>query len=349
MILNKNSPKIIFSPEHVLAIATKKGEDNQLIFAVMLTFFEKNGRFPAIKDSELLTFINAASEYLQCEVMLSECDWTSRTFDRFRQEIRFITGFRQATLNDKEAFIAHCKKTIFPLAPTWDQALEQCCDYFNNIKLEPYSEKQFHRFLNAAQHQFETEFFEQIEKSLSNETKKELDQLVEEDSASTTPITLTILKEARVYLKMNSILAEIQKYKDLQQIGLPNDLDNVGSRKLFLKYYDRVLIESPSHIRNHKTSIRYAYLALFFHIRKQVMTDTLSDLLLKLLKRINTKAEKFIDKKLRLDHKRVKGKMGTLLILAQTSKNNPKRNYWKNDLSKRVTRATRGNSNRPWV
>ncbi len=325
---NKQSQKITFLPEYTMAIATKKGEYNQLIFAVMLTFFEKNGRFPITKDLELPNFIHAASDYLQSEVALNECDWTSRTFDRFRQEIRFITGFRQATLKDKESFIAHCKRTIFPMAPTWDQALEQCFDYFKSVKLEPYSEKQLHRFLNAAHHQFESEFFEQIEKILSDKTKKALDQLVEDDLTkddftSIKSITLTTLKETRVYLKMNSVLAEIQKYKNLQHIELPDELMKTGTRKLLLKYYERVLVESPSHIRNHKASIRYAYLALFCHVRKQIMTDTLSDLLLKLLKRINTKAEKSIDKSLRLDHKRAKGKMGTLLILAQTSKNNP--------------------------
>lgn len=49
------------------------------------------------------------------------------------------------------------------------------------------------------------------------------------------------------------------------------------------------------------------------------MTDTLTDLLLKLLKRILTKAESSVDKALALDNKRVKGKMGTLLALAKKS------------------------------
>jgi TnpA family transposase len=53
------------------------------------------------------------------------------------------------------------------------------------------------------------------------------------------------------------------------------------------------------------------------------MTDTLTDLLLKLLQRILTRAERSVDRALQLDNKRVKGKMGTLLSLAKQSIDHP--------------------------
>lgn len=125
-------------------------------------------------------------------------------------------------------------------------------------------------------------------------------------------------------LKSYSIFYELQKYKHLQTLNIPQNLSDIGIRKLFLKYYERVLIESPSHLKNHADSIRYAYLASFCYIRQQITVDTITDLLLKLLHRIAKKAESSVDKSLKLDNKRVAGKMGTLLVLAKTSKDHPK-------------------------
>lgn len=324
---------ITFTSEQIQAIGSKNGQYNQLTFAVLLVFFKTNGRFPTAGDLELPQLIRDTTAYLQFVLTLKDGDWNNRTYDRFKQEIRFITGFRVAALADKQTFLHHCKTLIFPMAPTWEQALEQGYAYFKTQKLEPYSEKQLYRFLNTAHHQFETEFFGKIEESLSEFTKKALGQLIaenddstpcEEEKALTQPsMTLRELKESRVQLKIKPILEEIQKYRNLHKLELPENLKDKGTRKLFLKYYDRVLIESPSHIQSHKPPIRYAYLALFCHIRQQFMTDTLSDLLLKLLHRITTKAERFVDNNLKSDNKRVKGKMGTLLVLAKKSIDHP--------------------------
>ena len=132
------------------------------------------------------------------------------------------------------------------------------------------------------------------------------------------------LKSQRVHLKNYSILYEIHKYNCLQNLTIPSVMPCQGTRKLHVKYYERILAERPSSIMRYTPSTRYAYLTLFCHIRQQLMADTLTDLLLKLLHSINTKAENFVDKNLKKDYKKVKGKMGTLLILAQTSKENPK-------------------------
>ena len=146
---------------------------------------------------------------------------------------------------------------------------------------------------------------------------------MEQSFSEVIPFTLTDLKSEKVELKIDSILTEIQKYKALSLIGIPNTIDSFGSRKLFLKYYDRVLAECPSNLKEHKPTIRYVYLAIFCLMRRQLMTDSLADLLLKLLKRILTKAERSVDRALSLDNKRAKGKMGTLLVLANQSITHP--------------------------
>lgn len=327
---------IQFTSQQLAAIHNKHGAHNQLIFATMLKFFEKKGVFLVgfRQTQDFQKIMVDVSKFLQVELVKFEKN--SRSIERFKQEIRFLTGFRMATLGDQSSFIEYCKTVIFPSAPTWEQAFEQACSYLQRKKLEPYREKRLQRLLTTAHHQFETEFFKKLTQALPLETRERLDQLLKNEKSvsssikkkrqkiSKDPLSLAELKSPHVDLKNYSIFYELQKYQYLQTFKLPQSLADIGTRKLFLKYYERVLIESPSHLKNHNPSIRYAYLASFCYIRQQMTVDTLTDLLLKQLHRIAKKAESSVDKSLKLDNKRVTGKMGTLLVLAQTSKDHPK-------------------------
>ena len=126
MTTSSTPPSITFTPEQLMLIQNKHGEENQLTFAVMLKFFEKHGRFPVQQNVELKQLVIDSVKYLELGTELAvtmDYDWSSRSKERFKQEIRFSLGFRMATLADKAAFIEHCKNTIFVSAPTWDQAL----------------------------------------------------------------------------------------------------------------------------------------------------------------------------------------------------------------------------------
>lgn len=335
----------ILSPEALKLIRSKRGEEYQIVCGVLLLFFQKNGEFPEETNcSSLVEGIQNISNTLTIKTLnsqsiLQKCfDGAHRTIRQFKKEIRFLFGFRVPTSKDKNDFLVHCKTVIFPTAPTWEQALEQAYAYLKSQKIEPYSEKQIDRFLTTAHHQFESEFFEEVLRVLSPHTKEELDKLVPIDAPELdikaaskdfssgddiNAITLAHLKSHQVELKIASILHEIQKYKYLKSLEISPFAELVGTRKLLFKYYERVLAEPLSSLKRHKTLLRHAYLAIFCVIRQQIMTDTLTDLLLKLFHRILTKAEHAVDKALRLDNKRVKGKMGTLLVLAKKSIDNP--------------------------
>ena len=337
-----------FSQEQIITIQGKHGEQNHFIFAVMLKFFEVNGRFPRQKEPELHNIIATVRKTLHLSANING-DWNNRSTERFKQEIRLLFGFRVATLDDRAAFVTYCETYIFPYAFKPDQMLDQAYDYFKEQKLEPYSEQQIQRFLNEVHHQFEQTLFANITSSLSETTKKQLDQLIKcEDDASTDHadgvklkvvtsafdlsttashklINFIELKDTDVELKMHSIVWAVQKHQHLKQLQVPTNLENTGcSRKLLMHYYERILTEKPSSIARYQPNTRYAYLAMFCYIRQQLSADTLSKLLLKLLKRLNTKAVKFVDNKLKSDSKRVSGKMSTLLMLAKKVVEHPK-------------------------
>ena len=345
-----NKKILDLSPEKLDLIQSKQNYETQVIFGVLLIFFEQFGRFPNAEDKHCIDLIPKICTRLNLEgldhvnILEKILNASLKTVKRFRNEVRIFLRFKVFNKpTHLSNFIDHCKTIIFPLAPKWEQAISQAYAYLKDQKIEPCTNIQLNYFLTTAHNQFEAEFFTKIVQSLTPEIKKDLDQLVKEEKqeaknvelpskslktvSPTQPmrqsLTLGQLKEEKAHLKIDSILYEIQKYKGLNAINIPKTIESFGSRKLFEKYYERVLVESPSHIRDHKVSIRYAYLPIFCVIQQQRMTDTLTDLVLKLLQRILTRAERSIDRALQLDNKRVKGKMGTLLALAKQSIDHP--------------------------
>lgn len=337
--LEKNS---FLSAEALHLIQSRRGEEKRVVFGSLLGFFQNKGRFPQEDDRLLIELIPEVAEVLTTkqinlqEIFLDCLREGSRTLKRFKQEIRIFFHFKKYTPSDQKPLIEYIKTLLFPKALQEEEVLEGAYAYLKTQRIDPCSDKQLKDLVRAAHHQFEIEFFETLEQSLSIETRKALGQLVKEEEDDTDlsspekkeilfleAMTLGELKENKVHLKIDSLLQEVKKYKALKSLNVPKIVESFGSRKLFVKYYERVLAESPSHIRSHKPSIRYAYLAIFCVIRKQLMTDTLADLLLKLLHRTLIRAETAVDRALKQDNKRVKGKLGTLLLLAKQSVDNP--------------------------
>lgn len=347
------------SAQELSLLSTKRNTENQRVFGILLQFFKQHQRFPETNDHILLKdSLHSLTNTLHILpednlVIMQQClNDQLRTVRRFKQEIRLFFGFKIATPDDKAAFITYCQTYIFPYAPKPEQVLAQAYDYFKEQKLEPYSEQQLQRFLKEAHHQFEQTLFATISGSLSESTKKQLDQFIQcaddsnidndsggnrspklklvqsasdVDSSPLKPITFIELKDRRVELKIDSITWAVQKHQYLRQLYLPTNLEHKGcSRRLLMRYYERLLTEKPSSLARYQAVTRHAYLAIFCSICQQLGTDTLADLLLKLLKRIHTKAENFVDKKIKQDSKRVSGKMGTLLILAKKVMEYPK-------------------------
>ena len=250
----------ILSPKALQLIRSKRDIDNQIIVGALVLFFQKTQRFPEASDSvavdgciqEIIRILNVICCNTQ-DINQKCLDNQHRTIRQFKQEIRALFGFRPATLDDKQVFIDYCKAYIFPLALKSDEAFAISLEYFKTQKLEPYSDKQLHRFLNEAHQEFETELFAKITGSLSLETKDKLDKLLKgcdlNDSDSevasenaevapeaeekntkentaenkdalnvptaANPINLGTLKNLKVQRKIHSILAEIKKYQSL--------------------------------------------------------------------------------------------------------------------------------------
>ncbi len=118
---------------------------------------------------------------------------------------------------------------------------------------------------------------------------------------------------------LGRFLIEIAKLKRIHTVGLPPDLFKGCSSKLIQTYRQRAAIESPYDIRQHPAAIRYTLMAAFCIQRSQEITDNLIELLIQIIQRIGTRAERRINKELVDDFKQVTGKPNLLFRIAEVA------------------------------
>ena len=119
------------------------------------------------------------------------------------------------------------------------------------------------------------------------------------------------------------MLEEIAKLEQLRALGLPPELFAGVPRRVLDVYRRRAVVEEPYELRRHPASLRLTLLAAFGVLRMQETTDTLVDLLLEIVHRLELKAERKADKELLEDLKRVTGKNNLLFQLAQAALEHP--------------------------
>ncbi|EGJ72783.1 putative transposase Tn3 family protein (plasmid) [Streptomyces sp. Tu6071] len=159
---------------------------------------------------------------------------------------------------------------------------------------------------------------------LSAATRSRLDDLVAEDaggeeSAGGGVSFFSELKADPGALGLDSLLAEVNKLQRVRALELAPELFGDVSEKLVAAWRARASKEYPSDLRAAAGPVRYTLLAALCHVRQTEITDSLVELFIQLVQRINTRAEKKVEGEFTKDLKRVRGKEGILLRLAEAA------------------------------
>ena len=93
--------------------------------------------------------------------------------------------------------------------------------------------------------------------------------------------------------------------------------------RLLQRYRQRAAVENAYEIRRHPSSLRYSLIAAYCWLRAQEITDELIELLIQIIHRIGTTAERRVERELIGTLKRVTGKNTLLCRLAETALANP--------------------------
>lgn len=300
-------------------LANKTGA-TRLGFALMLKFFDLEGRFPA-DHSELPA---AAVDYVARLVKVPASElagyaWSGRTVEYHRAQIRAPRGFREATGEDERRMADWLAGELCPIELSADRLRDDLLARFRQERIEPPGRSRIERILGAGRSLFERRFTRAIVERLPAAAIDQLEHLI----CASQDGLLAELKSDPGRPGLNTILEEIAKLERVRALELPVDLFSDCSEKLTAAWRARASTAYPSDLRAMPQPVRLTLLAVLCWARAAEITDSLVDLLIEVVHKIRTRAEDKVEGELVRDLKRVRGKHGLLFALAEAAVEHP--------------------------
>jgi len=319
--------------EHKL-LGNKSGP-TRLGFAVLLKYFQYEGRFPQHPREVPSGIVTYLAQQLALEPEpWGQYDWHGRAIKYHRAQIRQELGVREATVADGEALSLWLSTQVLISTHRLEHVREALYQRCRDLCLEPPTPERVERLIRSALHQFETQLGEQVLHRLSPATRTKLDALLVTEASTdedhqtsgppaSGPAVLHDLRADPGRASLENLLRAMTQLERVRDLDVPLDLfDHLGP-KVLQAYRQRVAVEAPYELRRHPEALRMTLLAVFGHCRRRELTDILVDVLLELIHRIGARAERKVEKELLEDLKRVHGKTGMLFRLAEAALAHP--------------------------
>lgn len=310
-------------------LANKSGT-TRLTFAVLLKAFGLEGRFP--KRNEDVPAACVAFVAQQVDVSPTaylKVDWSERTSRYHKAQIRAHFGFRECRVADGEALVMWLAKRISHPDPTSEALKLLAYQRLRDQRLEPPTPERLNRLLRSAVAGFEAQLYRTTLARLSPDTCNALDALLSTDGddaqASLFPVRsdLTTLKDDAGAVKVETVLQEIGKLRQIRALGLPDNLLREVPVKVVSHLRVRAANEPPRELRRHPPEVRFTLLAALCWQRSLEITDNLVELLVHIAHRVNVRAEEKVEGELLRHLKRVASKGKLLYQLAKAAKGKP--------------------------
>lgn len=303
----------------------------RLGFAVLLKFFQREGRFPQHKNEVpgivitfLATQVGVAPEaYLQYT-------WQGRTIEYHRAQIREALGFRESTVDDAEEVTAWLVAQILPREHHEERLRDMAYQRFRALQLEAPTPARITRIIHSARHTFEQQLYDTTLACLPEQVRAALDALLhvdehdeEEQEQDAQAIMLQELRMDPGRVGLATVLQEMAKLRRIRELKLPADLFPGIAHKVLAIYRNRASVEEPSRLRAHDTPKRLTLLAALCVLRSQELTDGLVDLLIQIVHKIQVRAEDRVEQEYVTQLKRIAGKDTILYHIAEAAVEHP--------------------------
>jgi Domain of unknown function (DUF4158) len=323
-------------------VAGKRGA-TRLGFALLLKFYTRKGRFPRGRGelpAEAVEFV--ARQVKVPPEELGWYEWTGRTIEYHRAQIRRHLGFRECSVADADKLTAWMAEHVAQAERRPERVREELLGRCRAERIEPPTAGRVDRIVASALHQAEEALSVRIASRLSAAVVMRLKGLVETDTVDEDadddggtvegqdeaeeldgPALLALIKSDPGNVSLESMLTEITKLLAVRAVGLPPGLFADVTPKVVAAWRARAAVEAPSHLRTHPEPLRLTLLAALLHVREREITDTLVDLLIATVHRINARAERKITEELIREFTRVTGKETILFRIAEAAVDHP--------------------------
>ncbi len=284
------------------ALVSGKRGATRLGFTVLLKFYTQHGRFPRGR----FELPGEAEEFVarQVQVPASELDayeWSGRTVEYHRAQIRGHLGFRECGVADADKLTAWLASHVACKERRPEQVRVELLARCRTESIEPPTPGRCDRIVGAALRVAEETLTARISARLTVESTERIVALVADtDQADDVvlgegedgPPVLGKVKEAPGNVSLETMLTEIDKLLAARAVGLPANLFADVAPKVVAGWRARAAVESPSHLRTHPQPLRVTLLAALLHEQEREITDTLVELLISMVHRIGARAEK---------------------------------------------------------
>lgn len=320
-------------PDEESLIKDKRGS-TRIGFAVLLKFFQHEGRFPSDPKevpSEVVNYL-AGQVGVGAEAWAAY-PWEGRSVEYHRASIRAHEGFREATLADGQDLEAWLVQEALDQEQrpdqiretAWEAALVRC----RSLRIEPPGPERLKRIINDAVNRHEAKFTEGLFQRLPREIFDRLNGLLlprssEEQGEDVEWTDWQALKGEPGKAGLESIREGASRLNLARGVGLPADLFKGVPPKVLERYARRAAVEEPFELRRHTPPLQATLQAAFLHRRTEDLTDHLVDLLVATVQAMSKKAEGRIDECVNEALLKASGKMVKLYRMAKASVGTPK-------------------------
>jgi TnpA family transposase len=308
-------------------LVAAKHRDTQLGFALLLKFYGRFGRFPRGRAE----FHDDAVEFIARQLAvdagsLGFYEWTGRTIERHRAEIRAHLGFRQCTVGDAEKLTDWLASDYAQKERRYELAKDALLAECRARSIELPTPDRVERIVRSGLHQAEKILAERIAGRLPADARARLLALVavpDADVDEADPSALALIKASAGNVSLSSMLTEISRLEAVRAVGLPAGLFADVAPKVLAGWRARAAVESPSHLREHSDELTLTLLAALVYCRTSEVTDALVTLLLRIVHAIEARADRRVTKQLVAEFKRVHGKENLLFRVAEAAAARP--------------------------
>lgn len=285
-------------PNEERLMENKRGS-TRLGYAVLLKYFQHEGRFPLVPTDVPSVIVAYVAEQLgQKPDAWFEYPWQGRSVGYHRANIRKFCGFREATVEDSRQLKKWLVQDALPWNHIPDHVREAALGYCRERGIEPPGQERLKRIINGAINRYETRFCEKFFRRFGAESIESMESLLRPQPSTNGEVEWTTWQSIRSEpgrAGLESIKEASFRLHLVREIGLPVDLFKEAPIKVLDRYAKRAAVEEPHELRRHMRPLKITLLAAFLHRRLEDLTDHLVDLLVETVHKMNKKAESKIE------------------------------------------------------
>jgi len=311
-------------------LAGKRGS-TALGFALLLKHYSRHGRFPRGRGEIVDGVVRFVAGQLGVDASdLGFYEWSGRTIEYHRAQIRDHLCFRVATLEDQERLTAWLAESVAQAERRADRVRDGLLAKFREERIEPPTTGRVLRMVRSAMRTAEQNWAARIAGRLDPPVTGRLLALIAssegdepDDVGEGSTSLLALIKASPGNVSLESMMTEIGKLRAVRALDLPPRLFVDVAPRVLAGWRTRAAVEAPSHLRRHAPPLTVTLLAALVHQREREITDTLVELLIATVHRIGARAERRVTNELINAFRKVTGKENILFSIAEAALEKP--------------------------